>query len=425
MADIPADRLDLKNTSKSTSKPKYERFDIDDSTEVIVKNGKKLDTVYKSLLGLLAIVVVATVVIVPTVIFTQSKPKHLSVSRPTSLSNITSTITASMIVLGSTTVDISVENESTTDVSWTTTETTTTDGFTSKEMTTTSGFTINEITSTNSFTTEEVATDEITTPDEFTTTEAITNFPTTDSTSIDSMTTTALCPLDHVPTPSGTCVNTEMDFNNCGFVGFVCSSNYTMCLGGLCNIEPAVQLLGAPAVTSWLIDNTDDQFVSLNMPFKITLYNYSTPMVNLTSNGIICLGVCSAKYTNEHLPSSDFNSPTAFGFWDDLKIYQSYNHAVYYAERGVAPYRRMIFEFYEGHYSENSRYYRFQIIFYENVPNIVRYVYFHISDGGASATIGVQKSAMGPYTTYSMNTPNAVKNGTSLIFDTIGGTFSG
>ncbi|CAF3336246.1 unnamed protein product [Rotaria socialis] len=330
-----------------------------------------------------------------------------------------------MAILGSTTVDISVENESTTDVSWTTTETTTTDGFTSKEMTTTSGFTINEITSTNSFTTEEVATDEITTPDEFTTTEAITNFPTTDSTSIDSMTTTALCPLDHVPTPSGTCVNTEMDFNNCGFVGFVCSSNYTMCLGGLCNIEPAVQLLGAPAVTSWLIDNTDDQFVSLNMPFKITLYNYSTPMVNLTSNGIICLGVCSAKYTNEQLPSSDFNSPTAFGFWDDLKIYQSYNHAVYYAERGVAPYRRMIFEFYEGHYSENSRYYRFQIIFYENVPNIVRYVYFHISDGGASATIGVQKSAMGPYTTYSMNTPNAVKNGTSLIFDTIGGTFSG
>ncbi|CAF2168096.1 unnamed protein product [Rotaria magnacalcarata] len=409
MADIPAGRLGLKNTIKSTSKPRCERFDIDDSTEVVVKNGKKLGTVYKSLLVLLAIVAMATAVIVPTVIFTQSKPKPLLISWPTNLSNITSTSTVSMIILGSTTVDISADKESTADVSWTATETTTTDGFTSKEI----------------ITTNDLTTNKILTSDEFTTTEAITNFSTTDSASIDSMTTTVLCPLDHVPTPSGTCVNTEMDFNNCGLVGFVCSSNYTMCLDGLCNIEPAVQLSGASAVANWLAADTDDRFVPLNMPFNITLYNYSTPRVNLTTNGIICLDGCSTKYTNEPLPSSDFNSPTAFGFWDDLKIYQSYNHAIYYAERGVAPYRRMIFEFYEGHYSEKSRYYRFQIIFYENVPNIVRYVYFHISDGGASATIGVQKSATGPYTTYSVNNSNAVKNGTSLIFDTIGGTFSG
>ncbi len=42
-----------------------------------------------------------------------------------------------------------------------------------------------------------------------------------------------------------------------------------------------------------------------------------------------------------------------------------------------------------GHCS-NNQYYHFQIIFYENLSNIVKCFYFEMSDGGVSATIGIQ-----------------------------------
>ena len=57
---------------------------------------------------------------------------------------------------------------------------------------------------------------------------------------------------------------------------------------------------------------------------------------------------------------------------------------------GTAPNRVLMFEFYESHYSLPSRYYRFHVIFYENKPGIVKYIYLEATDRGASATIGVQ-----------------------------------
>lgn len=71
-------------------------------------------------------------------------------------------------------------------------------------------------------------------------------------------------------------------------------------------------------------------------------------------------------------------------------IYANTSQSVYYNVAGVAPNRTTTFEFYEAHFTDPYRYYRFQIIFYERLPNTVRYVYFQASDRGASATIGVQ-----------------------------------
>lgn len=83
-----------------------------------------------------------------------------------------------------------------------------------------------------------------------------------------------------------------------------------------------------------------------------------------------------------------------------------------------------------SHYAASSQYYHFQIIFYEATLNIVRYYYFQDSDGGSSATIGVQgkllfiwlqsindsfirlASSTGPAMTYAVNQANAVPIGT-------------
>lgn len=102
------------------------------------------------------------------------------------------------------------------------------------------------------------------------------------------------------------------------------------------------------------------------------------------------MGGCSGAFTNTALPSGSFTGPTAFGYWDDLYIYAGTSQSVYYGTTGVAPNRNLVFEFYMAHFTSTTRYYRFQIVFYENLPGVVRYFYFQASDAGASATIGTQ-----------------------------------
>ena len=105
---------------------------------------------------------------------------------------------------------------------------------------------------------------------------------------------------------------------------------------------------------------------------------------------VVCLGGCSSAYSNGNLPSGSFSGPTAFGYWDDLYIYSGTSQTVYYGTTGTFPNRNLVFEFYTAHFSSRTRYYRFQIVFYENAPGIVRFFYFQASDTGNSATIGVQ-----------------------------------
>ena len=74
-------------------------------------------------------------------------------------------------------------------------------------------------------------------------------------------------------------------------------------------------------------------------------------------------------------------------------IYSGTSESVYYAIDGIAPSRSAIFEFYESHISQPTYYYHFQVVFYENAPGIVKYIYFDVSDAGASATVGVQRES--------------------------------
>jgi len=43
-----------------------------------------------------------------------------------------------------------------------------------------------------------------------------------------------------------------------------------------------------------------------------------------------------------------------------------------------------------GHYLQSNEYYHFQIIFFENFPGIVKYIYFDATDKGDTCTIGLQ-----------------------------------
>ena len=76
--------------------------------------------------------------------------------------------------------------------------------------------------------------------------------------------------------------------------------------------------------------------------------------------------------------------------WDDLFMNAGTSQSVYYGTTGTAPNRNMVFEYYTAKLSSPTTYCRFQIVFFENAPGVVSLVYYQATDGGASATIGVQ-----------------------------------
>jgi len=71
-------------------------------------------------------------------------------------------------------------------------------------------------------------------------------------------------------------------------------------------------------------------------------------------------------------------------------VYENTSQGIYYQTIGNNPNRTLIFEYYCSHYLAPHEYYHFQIVFFENKPNIVQYKYYDISDKGSNCTVGVQ-----------------------------------
>jgi hypothetical protein len=95
------------------------------------------------------------------------------------------------------------------------------------------------------------------------------------------------CVFPFAQTPSGDCVNTFIDFTNCGKIGHICPDNYTSCSNGVCSTAPNVQLNDPiPIFTAALNGSVDDRFYNLTVPFDITLYNTTTNFVQVTTNGV-------------------------------------------------------------------------------------------------------------------------------------------
>ncbi|CAF1037455.1 unnamed protein product, partial [Rotaria sordida] len=234
-----------------------------------------------------------------------------------------------------------------------------------------------------------------------------------------------ICVSPYVRTPSQTCVNIKIDFYNCGAVGHVCASNYISCSNGVCSTAPSIQLANPKTIWSSPEDGSvDDRMFSVNLPFSISLYGTTRSSITVTTNGVLCFGTCDDDYSETSLPTNDFSGVTVFPFWDDLYVYSSTSQGIYYGTEGNAPNRVLIFEYYMSHYQQPSQYYQFQVKFFESTPGLVQFQYFYASDGGITATVGVQKSSSGPYIQYSYHQANSVQSNMVLTFNTNIGTYN-
>ncbi|CAF0755167.1 unnamed protein product [Adineta ricciae] len=236
--------------------------------------------------------------------------------------------------------------------------------------------------------------------------------------------TTVNCVYPFEPTPSGQCVNILIDFNNCGSVGYVCPTNYTSCSAGECSSAPSMVLTNAiPIFTAALNGSIDDIYYNVTLPLNITLYNTTTNFVQVSTNGVLCLDNCSTIYTETTLPSSNFSGATAFPYWDDLYVYANTSQGIYYEVQGNTPNRTVIFEYYCSHYRKPEEYYHFQVVFFEQKPGVVKYIYYDVSDRGISCTIGIQASCTGPFMQHAFHQMNSAVPNMTLTYDTNKGAF--
>lgn len=97
------------------------------------------------------------------------------------------------------------------------------------------------------------------------------------------------CQTGYVRTPSESCVNLLIDFNNCGSIGYVCGSMYISCSNGVCGNAPGVQVENGMRATEWgSTMDADDLVATITVPFAISLYGSATTTPRVQSNGV-CL----------------------------------------------------------------------------------------------------------------------------------------
>ncbi|CAF2474955.1 unnamed protein product [Rotaria sp. Silwood2] len=203
--------------------------------------------------------------------------------------------------------------------------------------------------------------------------------------------TTVKCVSPYVQEPSGNCINVLIDINNCGKINNVCPSTYTSCSAGLCSTLSSIKIINGTFIWAASVNGSvDDKYFTISVPFNITLYNTTTTSITVTTNGVICLQSCSTTFTETALPTSAFSGATILPYWDDLYIFVNTSQGIYFDKQGNTPNRTFIIEYYCSHYQQSTDYYNFQVVFFENMPGIVQFIYYEVTDEGASATVGIQ-----------------------------------
>ncbi|CAD6591452.1 MAG: hypothetical protein ASARMPRED_005395 [Alectoria sarmentosa] len=189
----------------------------------------------------------------------------------------------------------------------------------------------------------------------------------------------------------------------------------------------------------------DDAAYELTLPFQMRMFEHSSNIVWVSSNGILSLDNGTREYDNECLPSignEDYpNDPvppySAFPYWDDTYIYAGQPQGIYYTygnglqnnittQADAPPATNVTFEYYLSHCcgngdGGNEEYYHYTVFYDSLSPGIFTYRYYQISGNGTSATVGIQDYLANTAITYSCNQAT-VTAGLEVVINSIIGT---
>lgn len=160
--------------------------------------------------------------------------------------------------------------------------------------------------------------------------------------------------------------------------------------------------------------NCDDCVQTVALPFQVTFYNTAFNSVNVSSNGNIQFLSSANTWTNTALPAVVFDT-AMMPHWDDLLLTGA-GQGIYTSTTGAPGSQVFNIEWTGGYFSGGGTV-DFEVRLYEN-QTYFDFVYGTVSQGGSSATVGVQSSAgSGDFTQYSFNTPNSLSSGLDIRWD--------
>jgi serine protease len=166
----------------------------------------------------------------------------------------------------------------------------------------------------------------------------------------------------------------------------------------------------------------DDTAASVASPFPIQFAG-ATPgfsSVFVGSNGVLSFSRAVTSLSNTALPNTSVADTLVAALWDDLNPGTSGGGDVLFEVVGAEPNRELVIEYRQISRFSNVRAATFQVVFFENSPNIL-FNYCDITfegnpsfSGGASATIGVQVTPQ-VARQFSFNTASVV-DGDAVLF---------
>ena len=164
----------------------------------------------------------------------------------------------------------------------------------------------------------------------------------------------------------------------------------------------------------------DDAAVTIALPsgWTSSLYGVAVTSLSASTNGMLTAnGTAATVFDNTALPGAvGGTNPTLFPYWDDMIMTTARfaGAGIYVNTTGTAPNRQLIIEWRAQHFSNvaaDGQTYNYAVVLNEGSSQF-RYVYVQTGMGGtvvnangASATVGVQRQATGPFTQHSFNQP--------------------
>ncbi len=174
-----------------------------------------------------------------------------------------------------------------------------------------------------------------------------------------------------------------------------------------------------PGLTPVTGSQCDDCASTVMLPFPFQLYDRVFDRVSVGSNGTLNFAsTTNPSSANACLPAATSFDYAIFPHWDNLTTVGA-NRGIFTRVDGDAPNRIFTIEWRAAYVVANapSGTANFEVRLFENAPDQrFEVIYGALTQGGNSATIGVQRDTGSHRTQYSCNTSNKVSQGLKLIF---------
>jgi hypothetical protein len=183
-----------------------------------------------------------------------------------------------------------------------------------------------------------------------------------------------------------------------------CATGYTRTTGTGATIVPGTALVPG--------SQCDDCVNPVSIPFSFSFYGQPFTSVNASSNGNLQFSSTDVTWTNTCLPAAIFNY-SILPHWDDMLLTGA-TDGIFTSVSGSAPNRILNIEW-RGPYFSGGGTANFEARLYET-SNQIDFVYGVVTQGGSSATVGLQRDTGSVFDQFACNTAGTITSGLRVTY---------